>query len=309
MMLVTGATGLLGANFLLEANRRGESIVGITRRHRFAPPPGILIETADLGNEQTLHKIVQTYRPEWIVHFAAETNVDWCETHSTHAEYVNVEIARIVAQVARRLGARMLYMSTDSVFNGARGNYTEADTPSPINVYARTKLEGERAVYDVLPDAAIIRANIFGWNALTRRHLAEWIVAALSQGKMISGFTDVVFTPVLANDLSEILLDSMEANISGLYHIAGSQAVSKYDFATMIAEAFRYDVSLINPAKVSDCGLTAPRPLNTSLLGSAFSTKFGLAAPDLSRAVNRFKEMFQSGEIRRLGSWFCGAEL
>jgi dTDP-4-dehydrorhamnose reductase len=138
-------------------------------------------------------------RPAWIVHCAAATNVDWCESHPVECMRVNAEAAGALARAARSIGARLVYISTDSVFDGVSGGYRETDPVSPVNHYARSKASGESAVLDEIPDALVLRTNIYGWNLQSKHSLAEWALARLEGGEVVPGFRDVSFSPLLVN--------------------------------------------------------------------------------------------------------------
>ena len=128
------------------------------------PVSGIDRGVCDLTDAAGTTRVVREIEPSCIIHTAAVTHVDWCESHPEETWRANVEASRTLAQIARRIGAGMVYISTDSVFDGARGYYGEADEPGPLNVYARSKLAGERAVLAEAPDALVVRTVIYGWN-------------------------------------------------------------------------------------------------------------------------------------------------
>src|ERR1700678_2032423 len=229
MILVTGASGLLGASVISLAQTQGREVVGLYHRHPVRMD-GVRCLPADLTDQAETRRIFQELGPSSVVHCAAATEVDWCEQHPEEAHRVNVMVPAVIAEMSAASDARLLYISTDSVFDGERGSYVETDTPGPVNVYAKTKLSGEREVLRQNPGAAIARVNLYGWNAQNKLSLAEWILNRLTLGKLVPGFSDVVFCPVLANDLAEVLLALLDENLAGLYHVVGSEAVSKYEF-------------------------------------------------------------------------------
>lgn len=296
---MTGAGGLLGANFVVAAQQRQESLVAVYHQHVFHIP-GVDSVQADLTNSVLANELVQLFRPKWIVHCAALTNVDCCEERPEEAWQVNVEMSRNLATAAQQLGAGIVYMSTDSVFDGKAGNYSESDIPMPLNVYAKSKLAGEQAVQSEVKHSLLIRTNIYGWNAREKLSLAEWILDQLETGRFIAGFYDVVFTPILVNDVSEIILDMMEGQLSGLYHVAASGACSKYEFAVQLADVFGQDEKLVRPASIADSALPAPRPRNTSLRTDKVSKALGRPMPDVKSGLRRLKALRDSGFVRQL---------
>ena len=139
MILVTGASGLLGASVVAMAVRIGHDVVGLYHRHPVSINGARLI-AADLMNRAVVEEVFDKFHPSAVIHCAAETNVDWCQEHSEEARVVNVDVTRSIAEIAARYGSHLMYVSTDAVFDGARGNYSETDRPAPANVYAQTKL-------------------------------------------------------------------------------------------------------------------------------------------------------------------------
>jgi dTDP-4-dehydrorhamnose reductase len=235
--------------------------------------------------------VVREIAPSCIIHAAALTQVDWCESHPEETSIVNVEASRTLAQIAWQIGARMVYISTDSVFDGSRGYYSETDEPHPLNVYARSKLAGERAVLAELPDALIVRTVIYGWNRQPKHSLAEWILSRLENGSEVQGFDDAVFSPILVNDLGGLLLELIERGISGVCNVAASESCTKYEFARAVAETFGYQARLVRRASLRSAILTAPRPLNTSLDTSLASRLLSAKLPAVRLGLARFRSL------------------
>ncbi len=180
-------------------------------------------------DKDAFSKVFDQVQPDWVIHCAALANLDECEDDPAFAEMMNSELPGVVAK-ATRGKARLVHISTDAVFDGTQGDYTEEDEPNPHNVYSRTKLAGEWAVMEANPDAMIARVNLFGWSLKGKRSLSEWFFYNMQAGKPVKGFTDVTFCPLLVNDIAGILLDMLGKNLSGLYHLVGSKCISKYDF-------------------------------------------------------------------------------
>jgi dTDP-4-dehydrorhamnose reductase len=299
LILVTGASGLLGANFIAMARGRGEELVAASHRHAVRLP-GVQTVQAELSDEETAREVVRHFKPEWIVHCAALTDVDRCEEFPQEAIRVNVDMSRVLAREAQTLGASMIYISTDAVFDGIRGGYSEEDLPSPINIYAKTKLAGEKAVEEELENALIIRINIYGWNAQNKLSLAEWILERLDAGEPVPGFRDVMFSPMLVNDLVEVILEMMKRPLKGVYHVAGSESCSKYDFARGVARVFGYDEELVRSVSVKGAALKAPRPQNMTLRVDKIRTALSISLPDVISGIRHFKTLRDSGFVAEL---------
>jgi dTDP-4-dehydrorhamnose reductase len=305
MILVTGASGLLGASLVSLAREQGREVVGLYHRHP-VHIDGVKMFAADLTDRAAMQRIFQEIRPSGVVHCAAATSVDWCEEHPEEAHSINAMMPAAVAAIASECGARLLYISTDSVFDGEHGNYAETDTPAPVNVYAQTKLQGEREVFGQYPAAAIARATLYGWNAQNKDSLAEWILKQLKLGNVVPGFSDVVFCPLLANHLAEIILAMLDKNLAGLYHVVGSEPVSKYEFARQVALTFCFDPGQVVPTRMADASLKARRPLNTSLNTTKICAALGRSMPDVAAGLCPFAQLRESGYADRIKGTLAG---
>src|SRR5262249_50779962 len=194
MILVTGSSGLLGATLVMSAVEQRRDVVGLYRRHA-VHQPGIQFRSVDLTDEIQTRRAFDEFRPTAIVHCAAATNVDWCQQNPDAAYRANVLASIQIAQLAAELKAHLLFVSTDSVFDGSHGNYSETDAPAPLNFYAQTKVQAEQEVLRHCPSAAIARVTLYGWNFQSKHSLSEWVLGELKKGHNVPGFTDVIFCP------------------------------------------------------------------------------------------------------------------
>jgi len=302
-ILVTGTSGLLGLNLALE-NSDSHTIIGVDR---------LSLRTevfqsiqADLLEPGVAERLLEQHQPDWLIHCAALADIDACEKNLAFAQQINADLPGRLAELTVKTGVRLVYISTDAVFDGQRGDYREEDTPNPLSIYAQTKLAGERAVMDANSEAIVARINMFGWSPGGQRSLAELFVYNLISGKPMKGFTDVYFCPLLANDLSHILVEMLEKGIKGLYHVFSSECISKNDFGLRIAKKFNLNSRLILPISVADAGLQAARSplltMNTSKLVKAL----GRHQPQLDPAIERFYELYQQGYPQKLKSYLAG---
>ena len=298
--LVTGASGFLGANFALIAALDHE--VWASSHTRTFGQPGIRTVDADLREVEEVDRLVDRAGPEWVIHCAAATNVDWCQSHSQEASDLNVRMTGSLASAAQRNGASVVYISTDSVFDGQRGGYTEEDVPAPCNVYAKTKLEGEKAALEACEKVLVLRTNFFGWSA-SGRSLAEWVLGKLRLGEKVPGFEDVRFTPILVNDLVDLILTLALSNASGLYHAGGDRSLTKFEFARDLARRFGFDPSLVHASTIESAGMEAPRPRDTSLDSSKLGCVPDIGSPSYSEGVSRFAELGDSSHTSDLSAF------
>jgi dTDP-4-dehydrorhamnose reductase len=213
---------------------------------------------------------------------------------------INAEVSGQLAATARCVGARLIYISTDAVFDGAAGAYRETDRPSPVNHYGVSKAAGEAAVLREMPEALILRVNIYGWNLQPKNSLAEWGLAHLRKGERILGFRDVIFSPMLANELAEWILDLIKCGCTGIYHLGSRDHATKYDFLRELADVFQLDGSLVREALLEQSPLTAPRPRNTWLCTDKVAGSLGRRLPTIRQGLETFRALSESGFVSRL---------
>jgi dTDP-4-dehydrorhamnose reductase len=300
-ILVTGASGLLGLNLsLLEMGMH--SIVGVDRS-RLAGTPFEIIK-ADLLDPEVEHRILDKVKPDAVIHTAALANLDACEEQPETARLLNAELPGELAAACARRGIAMMHISTDAVFDGTKdGVYTEEDATNPQGTYARTKLQGEQNVLSANPGAMVVRVNFFGWSLGGMRSLPEFFINNLSAGKRADGFTDVFFCPLFVGDLAEILIKMLTKRLNGIYHVVGSESLSKYDFGVAIARRFGFDESLIVPVSVEESGLKARRSHNLRLSVHKLSTALGEQIPVFSTGLDRFYAQYRQGYPQKLRSY------
>jgi len=300
-LLVTGASGHLGLNLALLAVEHGYKVTGWTHSRGLMNPP-FACESVDIGDLDALPAALRALEPEVIIHCAAIANVDVAEKQPELSQRINADAPRVIASVAKQLGAKMIQISTDAVFDGSKGNYKEDDAVNPLNAYARTKLAGERAVIQANPDAAIARVVFYGWTLEGNRSLAEFFYNNLVAGKSVNGFTDAYFNPLYVRDLAETLLEIAQANLKGIWHTFGNDTLSKYDFGVALAREFGLDESLIKPVSASQ-GRDVVRSLNLSTNSDKLASALGHPLPGLAQGLNRLKEDFDKGWRETLAAY------
>ena len=299
--LVTGASGLLGLHFAWQAAGNAE-VTGVVNHHTLAGDP-FQTMAVDLAQPGAGKLLLEDTQPDILVHCAAMANVDVCDRQPELAQRMNAELPGELAEAAAEMGIKMLHISTDAVFNGIAGDYSEDDLPDPLSVYAKTKLQGEQAVVATNSEALIARVNFFGWSISGSRSLAEWFVTSLSAGKQVNGFTDIFFCPLEVTRLCSILMEMLDAGLSGVYHVVSSEKLSKYDFGTRLAAAFGLDRSLINPVSWRAGGLVAARSPLLTLRTNKVSKALDKEMPGIQEGIDQFFKAYKEGwpqQIRQL---------
>lgn len=300
-ILVTGASGLLGINFSQEMMDRHE-IIGVDRGKLLKAPFKVLKQ--DLLDANAVDAILDLAQPEWLVNCAALADLEACEDNPDIAKRLNTVLPRHLARSCKARNIPFVHISTDAVFDGDKdGFYTEEDKPNPQSVYAKTKFEGEWAVLTEDSKALVARVNFYGWSLGGRRSLAEFFHHNLTNNKSMSGFTDVLFCPMLVNDTVRTLVKMLQRGLRGLYHLVGPQAMSKYQFGVEIARKFILPESEISPKSILSSGLTARRSHNLWLSTHKLSTDLGEDLPQFSTGLNEFYTQFQQGYPQKIRSY------
>ena len=301
-VLVTGGSGMLGANLLLDwQDKFSLASVQLNNKVNFK-----LYKQAafDLSQKDKTTKFVQSTKPDAVVHTAAMVNVDYCESHRKEAFKANVEVTGNVAEAAEKAGAKIIYISTDSVFDGTKGNYDEEAKPNPLNVYAESKLAGEKEAMEKNSNAIIARTTIFGWNAQNKQSLSEWMYYGLKNGEERKLFKDMFFTPIIVNNLGRALAELIEKDFSGTINIAGSERLSKLNFGEKLADVFGFDKSSIVASTVAESSLVAKRPLDASLDISKARKMLETKLLDAESALEEKKRLLEESFVARLKEGF-----
>ena len=287
-LFIAGVSGLLGLNAALLLRDRYE--VSGCYHSRPVALDGVHPFKLEANSSQAATAVLTEIRPDLIINTIGLTNVDTCETDPAQARLLNVETARNLADAAHRLKAKLVHISTDQLFDGTSSWITEEDAARPLNVYGETKSEGEQAVLDSCPDALVIRTNFFGWGNSARTSFSDWILASLAQGRELTMFTDVFFTPILIDHLVELSLQLEDGGAKGRYNLAGGERLSKYDFAIKAAEVFGLPDHGIRATSVKDFPFKARRPEEMSLSSAKAEALLGRPMPSVGEGLRRLKE-------------------
>lgn len=258
--LVTGASGLLGSN----AGVCLPHTIGVTRSGQVGPgfSRGI---AGDLTDASAVALEVRKLRPVVVLHAAAIASHEACAMDPELARLVNVEATGVLAEAAAEVGAAFVYVSTDAVFDGYRGNYAEHDDPGPFSVYGETKLDGERCAQERHPSPLIARVNFFGWSPSGRRSILEFFVHELRSGNRVRGYSDIRVTSMYVRDLITSLEGLVARRVTGVVHLASQDALTKAAFGRLVAAEFGLDPSLIHDVTAGGSRSGFGRALDLSL--------------------------------------------
>ena len=241
---ITGTNGQLGKTLLSQ-----------TKNHVIQE---IKRPEVDIRHAESVKRSLESFRPEVIIHAAALTNVEHCEDHQKEAVDINVRGTENILQAAG--DAHVVYLSTEYVFDGKKGPYSEEDKPNPQSVYAQTKYEGEQIVLSRKNSSVIRTTVVYTYEQGSKNFLMQ-----LLSGKLNRFPSDQISNPTLTENLAEATLEIATRKLAGIYNIVGEDRIDRYQFALSIASKFNLDTSTWRPVSTAELGQKAPRPLDCGL--------------------------------------------
>jgi len=267
-ILVTGANGLLGQKLVALLQSKGVALVATSVGPSRILLPDITYHQLDISDQKQVESLIEKIRPTNIINAAAMTNVDQCESDRQKCWQINVSGVAHLCQAAADYGAHLLHLSTDFIFDGAEGPYSEEDQPNPVNYYGRSKLAAERLIQESELKWSIARTIlVYGATpGISRSNIVLWVKNSLESGTSIKVVDDQFRTPTLVEDLAMGCYLIAKKTATGIYHISGEEMMSPYDIATTTARHLSLDQSLIT--RTDSTGFTQParRPPKTGFI-------------------------------------------
>lgn len=270
MILVVGAKGMLGSDLLSLLGERGR---------------GVDLPEIDITDLVSVQRVLTALKPSVVVNCAAYTDVDGCESNSETAMQVNAEGVAFLAMISREIGARLVQVSTDYVFDGSKGSpYREDDLPRPLNIYGESKLAGELNV-DVNPDNLVVRTQwLYG---LQGKNFVETMLRLGQEKDLLSVVDDQVGAPTWTVDLAKGIITLIDADCRGTYHVTNSGATSWNGFARAIFAEAGLTVQ-VEPMTTEQLGRPARRPLHSTLDCSKLAADTGLTLQPWQDALRTY---------------------
>ncbi len=290
-ILVTGSNGLLGQavskmfiretdhDIMLTSAEDGSYVKDIHEYH-----------TLDITRKDDVKKIASEFIPDVIVNCAAFTNVDLCETERELSWKINVDGVKNLIIAARKYNSRVIHFSTDYVFDGKNGPYSEEDVPNPISFYGREKLASENALKTSDVNHTIIRTLVlYGTGEKVKSNFVLWMIDKLKNNEPVNIVTDQISNVTMIEDLALGTMRIVDRGCSGIYNIAGNDILSRYDFAMKVCEVFGYDKGLVRPITSELLNQPAPRPMKSGLTTYKAEAELGFRTMDSLEGLQLLK--------------------
>jgi len=288
---VTGASGMLGTELVTHLSKIHK--VFATSRNKGVEGKNIEWDCFDLTDSTLLNEWLYKTKPDIVVHCAAIVDVDLCEQDINLSVKLHVDTTSVIANYLNHNNARLIYISTDSVFDGKkRGPYSESDLEGPLNVYARTKLMGENLTKS-MSNGLVLRTNIVGWPPKGGASFVQWVFDGLTSNTQLNLFHDVCFSPLSTYDLTLIIGKIIENPIFGLYHCASRDSISKYNFGKEMAKVFKLSDSNINKVSLDSIDFKAKRPKNMMLSIDKINLFLEYSFPNAIDSIKSIKHQYK----------------
>jgi dTDP-4-dehydrorhamnose reductase len=296
-ILVVGSNGLLGQKMAEQLLRGTSSVITLTSvedapvRELDAAP----YKKMDITSHKQVRDLVAEVRPDVIVNCAAMTNVDACETERELAWKINASGVEYLAEAAKKANALLAHVSTDYVFDGKNGPYTEDDRPEPVSYYGKSKLAAENALRTSGARYVVARTMVlYGYAPAVKANFALWLIQSLQARQTVRIVDDQIGNPTLVDDLAYGLLRAIELEKTGIYNIAGRDIVSRYEFALRLARVFGLDESLIVPIKTASLKQPAARPLQSGLVTLKAEVELGFKPSSIEQGLEVLKSQLRA---------------
>jgi len=286
-ILITGSNGLVGQKLVQALRNRPHITLLATSKgeNRISTTQGYTFQSLDITNAAQIETTIERFRPEVILHTAALTQVDFCEKNQADCWKMNVDAVASLIRSSEKWGCHLIHLSTDFVFDGLHGPYTETDPPSPVNFYGQSKFAAEELLRKSVVPWTIIR-TILVYGVIenrSRSNIVLWIKESLEKKQPIKVVSDQFRMPTLAEDLAEACVSAALKKKTGIYHISGNEFMSIFELAKEVADFFNLDSSFMKPVPSASLNEPARRPPKTSFI-------LDKATQDLNYRPHSFKK-------------------
>ncbi len=305
-ILVTGASGLVGSRLTVRL-RGAHEVHGTFHSHApdFLGHPSRLLHKVDIKDTGALVELVRALDPSVVIHCAAWTNVDACESAKEEARAANLSPVEALAAEAEAHRRRLIQMSTDYVFDGTAPPYEVDGKPNPLCVYSKTKADAEeaarRAPHFLIARSTVIYGADFGH---LKRNFAVWLIGELRAGRPVKVVEDQWNTPTISEQVAEVLERAVDREVEGVIHATANECVPRVEFARRIARRFGLDASLITPVTTESLHQPARRPLRPCMAVGRTEGALGMQMWSIERSLDLLHRQLSDPDRRVLRPWW-----
>ncbi len=283
-ILIIGASGLVGSTVANYASQFHDLFL-VNHNADFSLGSFPVLNIDLIKDRSSILNLIKDYKPDFVVHTVAFPSVDFCESNKQMADLLHVKITEDIGKACSSVGSRIIYFSTDAVFDGKTSKkYTENDLPNPISHYGKTKLNAEKILLSAGTNIVLRTTVVYGWHIKSR--FTNWVFDSLKNLQKVNAFTDQFNTPTLVDDMAKAILQIFTKDKSGLFNTVGETCLSRYQFALKLAEKFNLDKNLIIPTLSMEKKQVAPRPANGCLDNSKFENDFSFKFSDINSGID-----------------------
>ena len=286
--LIIGGSGLVGRAIIQRAEDFGK--VYATYYSTRINSEGIETCQLDVRDANRVNDVVKEIQPDIVINAAAKRNTRYCEKNPEEAYRVCVEGTKNIVNVCKNVNAKMVFISSDQVFDGTKGKYKEEDKVNPLNTYGKQKAMAEKIIKNNSDNWLIIRASfIYGWFP-RRDNFVSWVVENLKNEREIQISYDQFVTPIHVENFVDILMKLLENDKKGIYHVGDGECLSKYEFVERIKETLQFNEAIIKPVSSEALNQNVVRPKNNCLDLSKIKNELDFSKYSIKNGLEILKE-------------------
>ena len=287
--LIFGGSGLLGSSWANSQVLNNDNVAIVTHNAN-SDLNKVKKYSVNSSSMEEIEKLINTFKPSININSAGITDIEKCENNYQLAYEANVNLPKKISKISKNNGIKFIHISTDHLFDGKKGNYSEEDAIFPLNNYAKTKALAEEEVLKNNDKSLIIRSNFYGWGPKNRKSFSDLIFDNLSNKKEIFLFEDVFFSPLYMKDLINFSNFLLFKNLRGVFNLSSNERISKLDFGKKIARTFNFDLNLIIPTSIEERKDLVLRPKDMSLSNKKFKKYYNEPIDTIEESINKLKK-------------------
>ena len=291
-ILITGSNGLLGQKLVSCFRDKYDVLATSIGPCRIQSQVGFQYQSLDVTNESEVNNLVVRFSPDFIVNAAALTDVDRCEVDIQLCNDLNVNAVNYLAHACKKIDAYLVHISTDFIFDGASGPYSEGDPPNPLNHYGLSKLRSEELLAKNICDYSVLRTIILYGIAdnMNRNNIVLWARESLKSGKSLNIIDDQFRSPTLAEDLAHACMLVVERRAQGIFHVSGKEIMSIFEMIEEMARFYGVSLSNVNRISSKELNQTAKRPLKTGFILTKSINQLGYEPHSFQEGLSMIEE-------------------